>query len=92
MRQNCGLDLGVNKCKKCEFVTHSEGILRKHKVNVHKVKESYENIILCFKTDFQSFCQLLKTMDEEPTTIKCNECEFKTKNKGELQIHINNLH
>ena len=59
---------------------------------MYKIKESNENIIIGFKTDFQSFCELLETMDEEPTTIKCNECEFKTKSKGELQIHINDLH
>ena len=92
IRRNCGLDLGMSKCKKCDFVTHSEGILRKHKVNIHKIKESNENIILGFKSDFQSYCELLETMDEEPEEVKCKECEFKITSRGKLQIHMNETH
>ena len=33
-----GLDIQSQKCNKCEFTTHSEGLFRKHKVMIHDYK------------------------------------------------------
>ena len=92
LRKNCGLDLGTQKCKKCDYTSHSEGLLRLHKVNIHKIKESHEKIVLGFQSDFQGYCDLLETMDEEPAKVKCKECEFKITSRGKLQIHMNETH
>ena len=61
---DCGLDLSELKCKKCTFETHSEGTLRKHKRNVHQLKESNLNIIIGFKTDMQHHLVLQEAMEE----------------------------
>ena len=54
MRTNCGLDLSEIKCKKCNFETHSEGTLRKHKRTVHNLKESNLNTIVRFRADMNT--------------------------------------
>ena len=43
---NLGLDVTSQKCKKCNFETHSEGHLRQHKVSNDDTKETKQNIIL----------------------------------------------
>ena len=37
VKTNCGLDLSEHKCKKCEYETHSLGLLRNHNKTVHKL-------------------------------------------------------
>ena len=63
-----------------------------HKVNVHKIKETYENIIIGFRTDIQSYIELLATMDESPAIKKCKVCVFEVNSKGKLQIHMGDIH
>ena len=43
--EDWGLDVYSQKCKKFDFETHSEGLLRQHKVKSHNIKESKQNII-----------------------------------------------
>ena len=52
-RNDFGCDVFSKKCKKCDHETHSEGVLRLHKVEDHNRKKSKENIILGFKNDVQ---------------------------------------
>ena len=91
MRKNCGLDLSEIKCKKCNFETHSEGTLRKHKRTVHHLKESNLNIIIGFKADMQHHLVLLEAM-EELNKVICERCDFRTNSKGLLKIHDQEQH
>ena len=92
LKTNCGLDLTEHKCKKCDFETHSLGILRKHNKDTHQLKESTENIIIGFKSDIRSYVYILETMGEELNIIICEKCDFKTNSKGELKLHENEMH
>ena len=91
MRKDCGLDLSEIKCKKCNFETHSEGTLRKHKRTVHNLKESNLNIIIGFKADMQHHLVLLEAM-EELNKVICERCDFRTNSKGLLKIHDQEQH
>ena len=92
LRMNCGLDVKSQKCKKCEFQTHSEGLLRRHKETEHNLKQTMVNLILGFECDIEKHVEVLKTMGEEEETIKCDQCEYKTHSEGRLIIHENNTH
>jgi hypothetical protein len=71
LKKNCGLDLTAHRCKKCDFETHSKGILRKHKRTTHQLKESSLNIILGFKIDIQNYVYILETIGEELNQLSC---------------------
>ena len=90
-RTNCGLKLDEIKCKKCEFETFSDGLIRLHKRNYHQLKESNQNIILGFKNDIIHHRVVLEAMDELNKKV-CTMCEFKTNSKGELKIHEQEQH
>ena len=51
--------IGDWKCKKCDFDTHSEGLLRQHKVTSHNLKESKQKIIVGYELDMQKFANVL---------------------------------
>ena len=92
MKKNCGFDLNTKKCKKCYFEIYSEGLLRQHKVQIHSLKESPENIFLGFKNDLIEHVNLLKSMEDDVKLIRCKDCEFETYSKGLLEIHKNDNH
>ena len=92
VRTNCGLDTESQKCKKCDFVSHSEGLLRQHKIVDHKLKETFQNQVLGFEIDLKKHLEVLQAMGEETHTIKCNKCEFKACSEGILKMHDNNNH
>ena len=52
-RNDFGCDVLSKKCKKCDHETHSEGVLRLHKVEDHNIKESKNNVILGFKMTYK---------------------------------------
>ena len=72
LRINCGLDVKSKKCKKCDFESHSEGLLRMHKEEDHKIKQTFVNLVLGFESDIQNHIEVLKAMDDEIDIIKCN--------------------
>ena len=92
LKINCGLDAKSQKCKKCDFETHSEGLLRMHKVKDHNLKETFQNIVLGFEFDLERHIQVLTAMGEDINTKKCDECEYKTSSDGKLQMHRTNNH
>ena len=95
-KAGCGLDLtilvSVKSFNKCEFETHSEGRLRKHKRAMHQIKESNWDIIIGFKNDILCFVDILKDMGEEIKEIRCQICEFKTHSYGEVKMHEQAMH
>jgi hypothetical protein len=56
VRQKYGMDVGSQKCKKCDFVLHSEGLLRKHR---------FQNHVLGFEIDLQKHIEVPQNMDDE---------------------------
>ena len=92
VRINCGLDTESQKCKKCDFVSRSEGLLRKHRVEDHKLKETFQNMLLGYEIDLQKHIEVLQAMDEDIYTTKCDKCEFKASGEGKLEMHMNNNH
>ena len=57
--QNSGLDTQSQRCEKCEYKSHSEGLLREHNLSKHKNKETKENIILGYEFDMQRHLRVL---------------------------------
>jgi hypothetical protein len=53
------MDVGSQKCKKCDFVSHSEGLLRKHR---------FQNHVLGFEIDLQIHTEVPKAMGDEDYT------------------------
>ena len=88
----CGLDVKSIKCKKCDYESHSEGLLRLHRVNDHKLKETFQNLVLGFQCDVREHIELLNSMSETSENFKCDTCEYKTCSKGRLEVHRNEYH
>ena len=92
LRMNCGLDVKSSKCRKCDYESHSEGLLRLHKERDHQIKQTFQNVVLGFKCDVRSHVVVLKSMDEPTDTLKCDSCEFKTCSFGEMEVHRKDHH
>ena len=69
------MDVGSQKCKKCDFVSHSEGLLRKH---------SFQNHVLGFEIDLQEHIEVPKAMGDEVYTSKCDICHYIASSEGKL--------
>ena len=82
-----GLDVHSQKCKKCEFATHSEGLLRRHNTLIHEIKETKLNIMLGFEIDMQKYEKLLECMGEGSTKYECDECSDSNHSDGKLTLH-----
>ena len=85
---NFALKLDEIKCKKIDFETFSEGLIRMHKRSVHQLMESNLNVMLGLKSDITHHIRGLKAMDEL-NKIACLTCDF---SKGELKIHDQEQH
>ena len=92
IRIKCGLDVESQKCKKCDFVSHSEGLLRKHRVEYHKLNETFQNHFLGFEINIPKHIEVLKAMGDEVYTTKCDKCDYKVSSEGKLEMHKNNNH
>ena len=92
VKVDCGLDTKSQKCKKCDFESSSEGLLRRHKVKDHNLKETFRNIILCFEFDLHRHEEILKAIGEDINTTKCDQCDHKTSGEGKLSMHKTNNH
>ena len=58
--------VGSQRCKKCDFVSHSEGLLR---------KDRFQNHVLGFEIDLQKHIEVPKAMGDEVYTSKCDICD-----------------
>ena len=98
LKEKSGLDLtilvDVKNCSKCEFETHSEGKLRKHKRSTHQAIDSNIKIIMGFKNDIQEYFNILNDMGvrQDFEEIDCQICDFKTKSNGECKMHEQKMH
>ena len=54
------MDVGSQKCKKCDFVSHSKGLLRKHR---------FQNHVLGFEIDLQKHIEVSKVMKFIPLSV-----------------------
>ena len=91
-RNDLGRDVYSKKCKKCDYETHSEGVLRVHKVEDHKLKESKENIIIGFNNDVKDHIAILTELQENLNNVRCDQCDFTTHSLGLLKIHVCGTH
>ena len=87
MRINCGLDTKYKTCRKCDFETHSEYLLRMHKERDHNLKQTFQNLVLGYECDIGSHLEVLKPMEEPIDTVKCAECDFKSCSEGKVEMH-----
>ena len=69
------MDVGSQKCKKCDFVSHSEGLLRKHR---------FQNHVLGFEIDLQKHIEVPKAMGDEVYTSQCDICDYKASSESKL--------
>ena len=84
LRLKCGTEVESQKCKKCDFVSHSEGLNRKHRVEVHKLKETYQNLVLGYENDLNIHIEVFKATDADIVNISCDKCAFKLSSWGKL--------
>lgn len=75
------------KCKKCDFVTYSEGMIRRHRVLKHKKQGTSQNMILGFESDMQEYSSILKWIGKDLNEFKCEECPFASYSRGKLAFH-----
>ena len=85
---NSELESMSQECKKCEFDTISEGMLKRHKVLIHDSnKETNQSIILGFEADVQRHCKVLEIKGQSLEHFKCEECDYKIYSSGKLTLH-----
>ena len=90
-----GLDVYSQKCKKCYLETHSEGLLRQHKLESHNIKESKnESKYQCPKCDFKTaYKRLLDThLNTHKHRYQCDDCSFFTNRQLEFEKHNAHYH
>ena len=92
LRSNCGLDVTFKTCRKCDFESHSEFLLRLHKERDHNIKQTFQNLVLGYEYDLQYHIEVLKPMDEPIETLKCSECDYITCTEGKIMIHKTEQH
>ena len=88
-------DLDDVHCDKCQFKSHSQGLLRMHKQKKHNSNDTFVNIIEGFKNDIEDHVRTLEAMCEEDDVInrmKCDQCEYKNNSEGNLRIHKRDVH
>ena len=80
---------------KCEFKSHSEGLLRIHKLEDHQRKETFETIVDGFRNDIDDHVRTLEAMCEDDDVInkiKCDKCKYRNNSEGNWRIHQRDLH
>ena len=88
-------DLDDVHCDKCQFKSHSQGLLRMHKQKKHKSNNTFEDVIEGFKNDIKDHVRTLEAMCEEDDVInrmKCDKCEYRNNSEGNLRIHKRDVH
>ena len=80
------------KCKNCDFVTYSEGMIRRHRVLKHKKQGTTQSMILGFESDMKEYSNILKWIGKEINEFKCEECEFASHSRGKLTLHKLSTH
>ena len=92
------IEIDTEKCTICDFQTQNRHELKKHKENTGHI-----NTFFCDKCDYKSFrprrlaAHFEETHDEGKGSFRekqysCNECDFKTKIKGDLRSHLLTKH
>ena len=84
LRVNCGLDITHKTCRKCDFESHSEYLLRMHKEKDHNIKQTFQNLVLGYEYDVNSHIEVLKPMEEPIDIINCRKCNYKCCSEGKL--------
>ena len=93
-----------HKCHICDFGTSSKREFRTH-LKTHTRKYSRTQVYQCQLCDFQSVgnktifekhgrvhkLKLPKKLNEQ-TKLKCEQCDYKTKRKFDLKVHILRIH
>ena len=74
-------------CKKCEFETKSEGMLRRHNVLIHAKQGTDQNVIIGFESDMKQYVNILEIMKKSLDQAKCEECDFVSHSQGKLAFH-----
>ena len=80
---------------KCEFKSHSEGLLRTHKLEDHQRKETFETVVDGFRNDIEDHVRTLEAMCEDDDVInkmRCDKCKYRNNSEGNLRIHQRDLH
>ena len=104
--KRCQREPDVQKCHICDFGTSSKREFRTH-VKTHTRKYSRTQVYQCQLCDFQSVgnktifekhgrlhkLKLPKPKKlNEQTKLKCEQCDYKTKRKFDLKVHILRIH
>ena len=102
--KRCQREPDVQKCHICDFGTSSKREFRTH-LKTHTRKYSRTQVYQCQLCDFQSVgnktifekhgrvhkLKLPKKLNEQ-TKLKCEQCDYKTKRKFDLKVHILRIH
>ena len=61
-------------------------------VRDHKIKQTFQNLVLGYECDFQGHVEVLKPMDEPIDTLKGSKCEYKSCSDGKIEMHKTEYH
>ena len=94
VNKECGLNNESQKCGRCNFITHSMGLLRMHEKKTHKVYHNFDKVVDGFRFDDKKYYDVLSAMYDgsELNTNECEYCTFKTHSDGLLRLHETNSH
>ena len=79
VNQDCGLNNKCQKCSRCNFITHSMGLLRIHEKKSHKLYHNFDKVVDGFKFDSKKYFEVLSAMYDGDDLYRnqCDECNFK---------------
>jgi hypothetical protein len=63
-----------------------------HKEKDHRIKQTFQNLVIGYEIDFQGHVEVLKPMDEPIDTLKCSKCEYKSCSDGKIEMHKTEYH
>ena len=88
-------DLDDVNCNKCQFKSHSQGLLKIHKREKHGTNETFENVIEGIKNDIEDHVRTLEAMCEDDKVfyrMTCQKRDFKNNSEGNLRMHERDIH
>ena len=88
------IDNIYKKCKDCDFLTNSYGVIKIHENMSHNRNHNFEKIMEGFEVDDEEYVNVLsENIGEEAfERFPCEKCNFKCHSEGTLKVHEYDSH